>query len=81
MLRKHDDGIQQAVADAVSLVNTHSGQTSVHLRFNSTDLADVDLVANSASLQGESFAFTAGFETFNGTVTELADIKTELISH
>lgn len=73
--------IQRAVSDAVQLVNTHSGQASVHLCFQSRELPEVDFVANSASLQGDRFRFTAGFETFDGTVAELSDIRTELIDH
>ena len=73
--------LQQAVADAVNLVNTHSGQASVRLWFNSAEFGEVDFVANSASLQGDKFSFAAGFETYDGLVAELANIKTELISH
>ena len=73
--------LHRNIADAVKLVNAHSGQASVCLRFHSDELAEVDFVANSASLQGDRFTFTAGFETFDGTVTELAGIRAELIRH
>jgi hypothetical protein len=72
--------LQQAVADAVRLVNAHSGQACVRLQFNA-DVAEVDLVANSASLQGDRFQFTAGFQTVDGTIGELANIRTEVIGH
>jgi hypothetical protein len=79
MLGARSSSLQSAVADAVNLVNAHSGQASVHLRFNSDDFAEVDLVANSATLQGDHFSFTAGFETVGGTLAELADIRAEVI--
>jgi len=77
----YNAGLQRAVADAVNLVNTHSGQAAVRLQFASADQADLDLVANSASLKGDQFTFTAGFETVVGTVAELANIRAEVISH
>ena len=46
--------LRRAVMQAVNLVNAHSGQTSVHLRF-ADDPAAVDFVANSARIQGERF--------------------------
>ncbi|MFH1748190.1 MAG: hypothetical protein ABIG44_14240 [Planctomycetota bacterium] len=73
--------LQRAVSQAVKLVNAHSGQTSVHLCFRSMDFPEIDFVANSASIQGDKFHFTAGFETFDGSVTELTDIRAQLINH
>ena len=70
--------LRRAVMQAVELVNTHAGQTSVSLRF-ADDPADVNFVANSARLQGITFEFQAGFETYGGSVEELSDIKTEVI--
>jgi hypothetical protein len=70
--------LRRAVMQAVDLVNAHSGQTSVHLRF-ANEPVDIDFVANSARIQGEKFEFQAGFETYGGTVAELSDIKTEVI--
>jgi len=70
--------LRRAVMQAVDLVNTHSGQTSVHLRF-AADPAAIDFVANSARMQGGEFEFQAGFETYTGSVEELSDIKTEVI--
>jgi hypothetical protein len=70
--------LRRAVMQAVDLVNTHSGQTSVHLRF-AHEPVDVDFVANSAQMQGERFEFQAGFETYGGKIDELSDIKTEVI--
>lgn len=72
--------LRRAVAQAVDLVNTHSGQTSVHLRF-ADDPAAIDFVANAAHLQGAKFEFQAGFETYGGSVEELSEIKTEVIGH
>ena len=72
--------LRRAVAEAVDVVNAHSGQTSVHLRF-AGDPAAVDFVANSARLQGATFEFQAGFETYGGSVDELSEIKTEIIGY
>ena len=72
--------LRTAVEQAVNVVNTHSGQTSVHLRF-SDDPGGVDFVANGARLQGAVFEFEAGFETYGGLVDELSEITTEVISH
>ena len=80
MLGAQSANMQSAVASAVKLVNDHAGQAAIRLRFNSTELSEVDFVANSASLQGERFVFTAGFESFGGTLSELADIHAALIS-
>lgn len=70
--------LRRAVMQAIDLVNAHSGQTSVHLRF-ADDPVDIDFVANSARMLGEKFEFQAGFETYGGTVEELSDIKIEVI--
>lgn len=72
--------LRRAVMQAVNLVNAHSGQTSVHLRF-ADDPSAIDFVANSARIQGERFEFQSGFETYGGAVEELSDIKTEVIGH
>mgnify|MGYP003573953360 CR=1 FL=1 len=76
-----NDQLQRAVADAVQLVNDHSGQACVRLLFNSGDDGPIDFVANAASLQGDHFTFRSGFETFDGRLAELADIRTDLIRH
>jgi hypothetical protein len=75
-----DPRLHHAVVRAVDVVNSHSGHTTVHLRF-AEDLADVDFVANSAKLHGVTFEFQAGFETYGGSVDELSEIKTEVIGH
>ena len=74
--------LQRAVASAVDLVNTHSGETTVRLRFNDDDTEpEADFVANSASLNNGAFVFTAGFETYSGRIGDLAGIHAELIGH
>lgn len=73
--------LRKAVADAVHLVNNHSGQAAVRLVFDSVDIPALDFVANSATFQGDSFVFTSGFETFDGTLGELKDIRAEVIRH
>lgn len=70
--------LDQAVRQAVDLVNSHAGQTSVHLLFND-DPTELDFIANSARLQGPLFEFKAGFETYGGRVDELSDIRFEII--
>ncbi len=72
--------IQRAIASAVDLVNTHSGQACVRLRFLD-DPEELELVANSASLRGNTFEFVAGFETYGGSVEELRSVQAELINH
>jgi hypothetical protein len=72
--------LRRAVMQAVDLVNAHSGQTSVHLRF-ADEPTTIDFVANAARMQGGTFEFQAGFETYGGSVEELSDIKTEVIGH
>lgn len=69
--------IRRAVADAVQLVNRHPGQTCIRLRFR--DEYAEDFVANSAALNGESFSFSAGFDTYGGALEDLATIETETI--
>jgi hypothetical protein len=71
--------LKRAVAEAVDQVNTHSGRACVHLRFNSADLPELEFLANSARLMGEKFLFTSGFETYDGSIEELASIRTEVI--
>lgn len=70
--------VQQAVADAVDLVNTHAGRTCIRLRFEG-DLDAVDFVANAAKLQEGRFEFQAGIETYQGMVSELSEINAHLI--
>lgn len=70
--------IARAVADAVKLVNANSGNACVRLRFNE-DAGEVDFVANSATISGESFEFISGFDSFGGSLRELADIRAEVI--
>ena len=72
--------LRRAVAKAVDLVNSHSGHTSVHLRF-AGDPTAIDFVANSAQLRGGRFEFQAGFETYGGSVEELSEISTQVIGH
>lgn len=71
--------LQNAVNSAVNLVNHHSGQTSVHLRFNDGEPAEIDFVANAASLSGRSFEFVAGYETYGGSLDELVEITAKVI--
>lgn len=70
--------IRQKVADAVQLVNNHAGRASVHLCFKGE--SEIDFIANSARLDGEAFSFEAGYESFSGSLDEIANIRTELIS-
>ncbi len=76
-----DSHLRKAVTDAVDLVNSHSGAASVRLEFNSEAVPPLDFVANSGSFEGENFIFTAGFETYGGSVEELKDIRAELIGY
>ena len=76
-----DSHLRKAVTDAVDLVNSHSGAASVRLEFNSESVPPIDFVANSGSFEGENFIFTAGFETYGGSVDELKDIRAELIGY
>ena len=75
-----DPRLRTAVEQAVNVVIAHAGQTTVHLRF-SGDPGGVDFVANAARIQGASFEFQSGFDTYGGSVDELSDIKTEVIQH
>ena len=70
--------LRRAVADAVELVNSHSGRTCVSLRF-SQEPTVINFVANAARMHGEAFEFQAGFETYGGQLEELSEIRTELI--
>ncbi len=72
--------LQRAVSHAVNLVNTHSGNASIMLRFKDSDGADIDFVANSARLDGEKFLFTAGYEEYAGLIEELSAIEARLIN-
>ena len=69
--------IQTAVADAVDLVNRHSGKTTIHLQF--VDTGEIDIIANAATMIAGAFEFKAGFETVGGSVEELLSIKAEVI--
>lgn len=73
--------LARAMANVVHLVNAHSGQASVCLRFASRDAGELDFVANSAAMRGDQFEFTAGFETYVGRLGELADVRAEVIQH
>ncbi len=77
----NDSHLRKAVTDAVDLVNSHSGAASVRLEFNSETAPPLDFVANSGSVEGEHFTFTAGFETYGGSVEELKGIRAELIGY
>ena len=81
MLTDQKPGLEGRVADAVDLVNSHSGQTCVTLLFNSARNAEVEFLANTALLHGGEFQFTAGFQTYDGSVDELTDIRAEIIDH
>ena len=72
--------MQQAVTDAVALVNTQPGNTCIRLRF-ADDPYELDFVANAAHLLDGRFEFKAGFETYGGGVDELSDIRAEVIEH
>ncbi len=69
--------IQSAVADAVNLVNRHSGKTTIHLRF--VDTGEIDIIANAATFTDGAFEFQAGFETVGGSIDELLSIQAEVI--
>ncbi|MGD8453961.1 MAG: hypothetical protein PVJ57_19265 [Phycisphaerae bacterium] len=69
------------LANAVHLVNAHSGQAAVCLRFASGEADELDFIANSAAMQGDQFEFTAGIETYTGRVAELAEVRAEVIQH
>lgn len=77
----NDAHLRKAVTDAVDLVNSHSGAASVRLEFNSETVPPIDFVANSGSFEGENFVFTAGFETYGGSMEELKNIRAELIGY
>jgi hypothetical protein len=70
--------VQEAVKDAVNLVNLHSGRTCVRLQF-AGDAEPIDFVANAARMTEGRFEFQAGFETYRGLITELSDINAQLI--
>ncbi len=72
--------LKRAVAEAVDQVNAHSGRACVHLRFNAGDLPELEFMANSGRVSGGDFVFTSGFETYGGSIQELASIRTELIN-
>lgn len=71
-------GLQQAVADAVRVVNDNSGLTCVRLRF-AQDQSEIDFVANAGQIGSGRFEFQAGFETYGGSIEELDDIQAEVI--
>lgn len=72
--------LEHKVRDAVELVNRHSGKTAVRLMFQDDGAVEIDFVANSARITGGAFEFVAGFETYGGSVDELAQIDARLIS-
>lgn len=72
--------LQRAVATAVDLVNGNAGQTCVRLRFRD-DSPEIDIIANGATLEGATFEFTAGYESYLGSVDELVQINAHVISH
>lgn len=72
--------IQKAVSDAVALVNTRPGNTSIRLRF-ADDPYELDFVANAARCCDGRFEFQAGYETYGGNLEELSDIRAEVIAH
>ncbi|MCG3127555.1 MAG: hypothetical protein CHACPFDD_02418 [Phycisphaerae bacterium] len=70
--------LRTSVEDAIKLVNLHSGQANVRLWFNTQP--PYDFIANSGTLQGDNFVFTAGFETIEGRIHDLREIRAELIN-
>lgn len=72
--------LNEAIKDAVTLVNSHSGETSVWLSFED-DPVGIDFVANAARVSGNRFEFQSGFETYSGSFEELAGIRAEVIRH
>ena len=72
--------IRAAVDEAVRIVNANAGKTCVHLQF-AGDPVGVDFVANAATMQGGSFEFQAGFETYGGMVDELAGVRADVIAN
>lgn len=75
-----DAALQRALQDAVSLVNLHAGNTCVRLRFNEDPDALYEFMASSASFQNGAFEFRAGIESYVGSVEELAEIRSEVVS-
>ncbi len=73
----HATSIHDAVASAVNTVNNNAGRAAVRLLF--ANEPELDFVADSAEFDGQSFRFDAGFDTFSGTVTELAEIRADVI--
>jgi hypothetical protein len=71
--------LSRAVAEAVNVVNSHQGETTVWLRFAESETEEFDFVANAAKLTGNSFEFMAGYDTFAGTVDELKEIRVQVI--
>lgn len=71
--------IRAAVNEAVKVVNANAGKTCVHLQF-AGDPSGLDFVANSATVHGGSFEFQAGFETYGGSVEELAGVRADVIA-
>jgi hypothetical protein len=66
------------IRDVVRMVNENSGQTNVRLRY-CDDCDEISFVANSARLDGSNFEFVAGFETYCGSVQDLADLSATVI--
>ncbi len=73
------EALRKAVLDVVELVNAHSGAASVRLEFNSEVEPKVDFIAHAAEFDDDKFTFTAGFETYSGTLDELEGIRAKLI--
>lgn len=71
--------LRVAVDEAVNVVNTHAGETCVHLTFAGEP--EIDFVATSAIRDGDVFEFRAGFETLGGRLNEIASIRAEVIGH
>ncbi len=79
MMTTVETDLKRALNEAVEMVNGHSGATTVRLEYDGSP--PIDFVANSGSFEGESFVFTAGFETYGGTLDQLRDVRARLISH
>lgn len=79
MMTTVETNLKKALNEAVRLVNGHSGATTVRLEYDGAP--PIDFVANSGSFEGENFVFTAGFETYGGTLDQLRNVRAQLISH
>jgi hypothetical protein len=70
--------MRRQVDHAVNTVNTHQGETCVYLQFED-DAQEIDFMASSARMEGESFEFSSGCETLRGSLGEVRAIRAEII--